>query len=100
MSPPGLLYNGKLQTNMLLNGNFRHITYHSDDSEEDDEGHDKVCCVRVGVDVGMSGLIDLQHTQPGDHVHVRRICNIQTIMYMYDVSVTYVKNVKFVSRRH
>ncbi len=49
------------------------LTFHANDSQEDDKGDDKVGDVSLWVDVGMSCLVDLQHTQPTDHVHERRI---------------------------
>lgn len=43
--------------------------YHSQHGEEDDGGQAGVGGVGAGVDVGVPLLIQLQHAQPGDHVH-------------------------------
>lgn len=43
------------------------------DAQEDDESQDGEGGVRLGVDVRMPRLVDLQHAQHRDHVHERSV---------------------------
>ena len=60
------MYNALINTH---SGKLKHSTHHSEHGEEDDQRDGEVGGVRVSVDVGVTILIDLQHTQPRDHVH-------------------------------
>ena len=50
-------------------------TYHSQHRKEDDHSQAGVGGVSTCVDIGVSLLIQLQHAQPSNHIHERRICN-------------------------
>ena len=42
---------------------------HPDRADKDDKGQSTEGGISVGVDVWMTGLVDLQHDQEGDRVH-------------------------------
>lgn len=43
--------------------------HHSEDGEGDDRREGGVGSIGTGVDVGVAGLVELQHAEAGDHVH-------------------------------
>lgn len=49
-------------------------TYHSQHRKEDDSGEAGVSGVSARVDVRVSLLIELQHTQSSNHVHEGGVC--------------------------
>ena len=47
--------------------------HHAQHGEEDDDGQAGVGAVGTGVDVWVPLLVELQHAEPRDHVHERRV---------------------------
>lgn len=47
--------------------------HHAQHGEEDDDGQAGVGAVGAGVNVWVPLLVELQHAQPGNHVHERRV---------------------------
>ena len=54
---------------------FSRNTYHSDCSYQDNDGQGEICYIVVWSKIYMSRLVDLNHCQPSNYVHVSCICN-------------------------